>query len=259
MRVIQGSGVRRAMAALVVFGLLFLSASAALADLCPRVKFVQLGNQSLEIGWTMGIDERDIPDVYGVQFGGYRVWVKEVWNDEEFFLAREYVWGEEDTSAAGYWDLEPFYEDSIRVYTDTDAQNAFPYMLSVTAFEAGVSSVNEDCLDQNSSVIVYPRAGQQDVLKKIQAIPNPYRSSADWEHGGERRIAFVKLPGMATIRIYTASAKLVRTLHHDDPHSDQESWDLRNSDGEDVAPGVYIWSVEAPELGSIAGKIMVIK
>jgi len=132
MRLIQGSGMRRAMAGLVVFGLVFLSASAALADLCPRVKFVQLGDKSLAIGWTMGIDERDIDDVYGVEFGGYRVWVKEVWNSEEFYLEREYVWGEEDTEAAGYWDLEPFYEDSIRVYTDRHAQNAFPYMLSVT-------------------------------------------------------------------------------------------------------------------------------
>ncbi len=259
MRVIQGSGVRRGVAGLVVFGVLFLSASAALADLCPRVKFVSPGDQSLQIGWTMGIDERDIVDVYGVEFGGYRVWVKELWNDEEFFLAREYVWGEEDTSAAGYWDLVPFYEDSIRVYTDTRAQNAFPYMLSVTAFEEGVSSVNEDCLDLNSSVTVYPRDGKQGILSRIQAIPNPYRSGADWEHGGERRIAFVRLPGTATIRIYTTSAKLVRTLDHDDPESDQESWDLKNSSGEDVAPGVYIWSVEAPEVGSVTGKIMVIK
>ncbi len=259
MRVIQGSGVRRALAGLVVFGVLFLSASAALADLCPRVKFVSPGDQRLQIGWTMGIDERDIIDVYGIEFGGYRVWVKELWNDDEFFLAREYVWGEEDTSAAGYWDLDPFYEDSIRVYTDRHAQNAFPYMLSVTAFEEGVSSVNDDCLELNSSVTVYPRDGKQDILSKIQAIPNPYRSSADWEHGGERRIAFVRLPGTATIRIYTASAKLVRKLDHDDPESDQESWDLKNSSGEEVAPGVYIWSVEAPGVGSITGKIMVIK
>lgn len=259
MRVIQGSGVRRAVAGLVVFGLLFLSVSAALADLCPRVKFVSPGDQSLQIGWTMGIDERDIGDVYGVEFGGYRVWVKELWNSEDFLLAKEYVWGEADTSAAGYWDLDPFYEDSIRVYTDARAQNAFPYALSVTAFEAGVGSVNEDCLDLNSSAIVYPHEGKQDVLAKIQAIPNPYRSSADWEHGGDRRIAFVRLPGTATIRIYTASAKLVRTLDHEDTGSDQESWDLKNSSGEDVAPGVYIWSVEAPGLGSITGKIMVIK
>jgi hypothetical protein len=261
MRVIQGSGVRRVVAGLVVFGVLFLSASAALAYLCPRVKFVSPGDQCLQIGWTMGIDERDIIDVYGVEFGGYRVWVKRLWNDDEFFLAREYVWGEEDPSAAGYWDLDPFYEDSIRVYTDSLAQNAFPYMLSVTAFEAGVNSVNDSCLVDNSEFagIVYPRDGKQDILSRIQAIPNPYRSSADWEHGGERRIAFVRLPGTATIRIYTASAKLVETLNHEDPESDQESWDLKNSDGEDVAPGVYIWSVEAPGLGSITGKIMVIK
>ncbi len=263
MRVIRGSGMRRVTAGLVVLGFVLLSASAAFADLCPRMKFVQLGDNSIAIGWTMGIDERDIDDVYGVEFGGYRVWVKELWNSGEFFLEREYVWGEEDTSAAGYWDLEPFYEDSIRVYTSKDAHNAFPYMVSVTAFEVGVSSVNDTCRSDNGlfAGVVHPRAGQQDLLRKIQAIPNPYRSSAAWEYGGERRITFIRLPGTATIRIYTVSAKLVCTLYHDDPYGndDQEDWDLKNSKGEEVAPGVYIWAVEAPGLGSITGKIMVIK
>ncbi len=261
MRVIRGSGMRRVMAGLVVLGFVLLSASAAFADLCPRMKFVQLGDNSIAIGWTMGIDERDIDDVYGVEFGGYRVWVKELWNSGEFSLEREYVWGEEDTSAAGYWDLEPFYEDSIRVYTSEDAHNAFPYEVSVTAFEEGVSSVNDTCRSNNSlfAGVVHPQAGQQDILRKIQAIPNPYRSSADWEYGGERRITFVRLPETATIRIYTVAAKLVRTLDHKNSDSDQENWDLKNSDGEEVAPGVYIWAVEAPGLGSITGKIMVIK
>ncbi|MCD4690265.1 hypothetical protein K8S17_02275 [bacterium] len=253
MTVRVGIGIRRA-AAVTAVALLFVAASTATADLCPRVKYVALDDKTVEIGWTLGIDERDIDD-----FGGYRVWIREVWNSDDFGLFREYVWGETDTSAAGYWDFEPFYIDSVRVYRNTGLQNAFPYMLSVTAFEEGVSTVNEDCLEENASDVVSPRVGQQTKLSRIQVIPNPYRSSADWESGGDRRVAFVGLPGKATIRIYTIAGKLVRSLRHDHPDSDQESWDLKNSDGEEVAPGVYVWSADADGIGSVAGKMMIIK
>lgn len=253
MTVTAGRGVRQALVAVL---LLCVLVTVAAADLCPRIKFVALEDRTIEIGWTLGIDERDIenPD-----FGGYRVWVREVWNSDDFGLAREYVWGETDTSAAGYWDFEPFYIDSIRVWRNTSLQNGFPYMLSVTAFYEGVSAVNDSCLAANATDVVSPRVGAQSILSKIQPIPNPYRSNADWESGGERRMVFVGLPGKATIRIYTPAGKLVRTLTHDDPQNDQTNWDLKNSDGEEVAPGVYVWSVDADGIGSAAGKMMIIK
>jgi len=251
MKLRVGNGARLALGAVL---LLCVLASTAAADLCPRVKYVALDDQTIEIGWTLGVDERDIDN-----FGGYRVWVREVWNSDEFDLAREYVWGETDTSAAGYWNFEPFYIDSVRVYRSSSYQNAFPYMLSVTAFEEGVSTVNDSCLASNSSAIVSPRVGEQTQLSKIQAIPNPYRSKADWEYGGERRIVFVGLPGKVTIRIYTPAGKLVRTLRHDDPSNDQKSWNLKNEDGDEVAPGVYVWSAEAEGIGTAAGKMMIIK
>ena len=98
-------------------------------------------------------------------------------------------------------------------------------------------------------------------LDRIRVIPNPYRSSADWEYGGQRRVVFVGLPAAATIRIYTVSGTLVRTIVHDDPESDQESWDLRNSnsDGEEVAPGLYLWDVDAGDVGDIEGKMMIMR
>ncbi len=246
--------VRRAYALVIALVLVAPSLSYG-AGLCPRVKFITPGDRQLQIGWTMGVDERDIDD-----FGGYRVWVKEVWGDEGFSLAREYVWGEDDTSASGYWSFQPFYEDSIRVFTLSDAQNAFPYEVSVTTFrESNPDSVNYDCREHNSSGIIHPREGVQTKLARIQVIPNPYRSSADWEYGGQRRVAFIRLPGKATIRIYTTAADLVRTLRHESTDSDQEFWDLKNSDGEEVAPGVYIWAVDADGIGSAQGKMLIIK
>ena len=254
-------GFRRA-CALGAAAALLLVATLPASALCPRVKYVNLGDQTLEIGWTLGVNEASLvhtPPVEG-DFAGYRVWVREDWTGDTYILLREYVWGQDDPEAAGYWDFEPFYLDSVRVYTATDLQNAFPYTVSVTAFEVGEeTAVNDSCRTANAIGPVYARKGVQDDLGRIQAIPNPYRSGADWESGGERRVVFVGLPSDATIRLYTTAGDHVRTIDHEDPSSDQESWDLLNKDGEEVAPGVYLWAVDAGDLGTAAGKIMIIK
>lgn len=252
---VRNPALRRAVAPAVAAVLIAVLASSAGA-LCPRVKFVDMGDKQFSIGWTMGIDERDIPD-----FGGYRVWVRQAWVDT-LSLAKSYEWGETDTAAAGFWSFEPFYVDSVRVFTSLDAQNAFPYQISVTAFNAstpGVTATERACREANVSGLVYPGEAVTTNLKKIQVLPNPYRSQADWEYGGERRVVFVGLPGEATIRIFTGAGTLVRTLSHDNPNSDQESWDLKNTSGEEVAPGLYIWDVDAGEVGSIDGKMMIMK
>jgi len=252
---VRNPALRRVVAPAVAAVLIVVLASSAGA-LCPRVKYVDMGDKQFSIGWTMGVDERDIAG-----FGGYHVWVQQAWVDT-LSLARSYVWGEDDTAAAGYWTFEPFYVDSVRVFTTRDAQNAFPYRVSVTAFVDTATTVNAEeraCRDANASGLVFPGEDVTTNLKKIQVIPNPYRSSADWEYGGQRRVVFVGLPGSATIRIFTAAGTLVRTLDHENPDSDQESWDLKNDVGSEVAPGLYIWDVDAGEVGSIDGKMMIMK
>jgi len=259
---VRNAALRRALAPAVAVVLVAVLATAAGA-LCPRVKFVDMGYKQFSIGWTMGVDERDIPN-----FGGYRVWVREVWM-ERWTLHRSYVWGETNPEATGYWSFQPFYIDSVRVYTSAEVLNAFPYQFSVTAFKRTDPDTAAEyaCRRANTTDIVYPLHGQSEDLARIRVIPNPYRSSADWEHGGERRVVFIGLPPVgpppqlakATIRIYTTAGTLVRTLVHDDPDSAQKSWDLKNSSGEEVAPGLYIWDVDAGELGDVEGKIIVIK
>lgn len=252
---VRNTALRSAVAPAVAAVLVAVLASSAGA-LCPRVHFVDMGDKQFSIGWTMGKDERDIPD-----FGGYRVWVRQVWVDT-LSLAKSYVWGETDTAAAGYWSFEAFYLDSIRVFTSLDAQNAFPYQFSVTAFNGStpqITATERACREANATGILYPGEDVTDNISKIQVIPNPYRSSADWESDGQRRMVFIGLPGEATIRIFTAAGALVRTLDHQNPDSGQESWDLTNASGEEVAPGLYLWDVDAESVGSISGKMMIMK
>lgn len=106
----------------------------------------------------------------------------------------------------------------------------------------------------------------QAALKNIAVVPNPYVGAASWEPlstevgRGERRIYFIHLPSQCTISIYTISGKLVDTIEHSSSISDgQESWNLVSRDGMDIAFGVYVYHVDAPDVGQKIGKFAVIK
>ncbi|MBN1826010.1 MAG: hypothetical protein JW958_07075 [Candidatus Eisenbacteria bacterium] len=97
-------------------------------------------------------------------------------------------------------------------------------------------------------------------------VPNPYVGSASFEAEryatsgrGERRIEFRGLPRGSTIRIYTVTGELVRTLHHDGSDDGAVAWDLRTKDNLDVAPGLYIYHVDAGRVGTHVGKFAIIK
>jgi hypothetical protein len=104
-------------------------------------------------------------------------------------------------------------------------------------------------------------------LSKIGTVPNPYISAASWERRnlnqtgrGERRMDFIHLPAECTIRIYTVTGALVKTLHKNSGPSDGTlSWNLISDDGMEIAYGLYIYHVEAPGIGEQIGKFAVIK
>lgn len=104
-------------------------------------------------------------------------------------------------------------------------------------------------------------------MDRIAVVPDPYIASASWEKPlyfssgrGERRVDFIHLPPRCTIRIFTLDGKLVRTLAHDNPIEDgHHSWDLTSKDGLDVAAGIYIYHIQAPNGGEKIGRFALIK
>ncbi len=104
-------------------------------------------------------------------------------------------------------------------------------------------------------------------LDKIHVVPNPYIGGAKWEPRkvfgagrGQRKIDFIHLPAKCTIRIFTISGKLVKTIYHETSSlNGAESWDLVSDDGMDVSYGVYIYHVEAPGIGEHIGKFAIVK
>jgi hypothetical protein len=104
-------------------------------------------------------------------------------------------------------------------------------------------------------------------LSQITVVPNPYIATAVWEPRtlyttgrGERRIEFKKLPAQCTLRIYNIAGALVKTLHKDSSPTDGSLyWDLISEDGMEIAYGLYIFHVDAPDVGEYIGKFAVVK
>jgi len=110
------------------------------------------------------------------------------------------------------------------------------------------------------------RARDQLREQEPYVVPNPYVAAAAFEPErfavsgrGERRLEFRNIPAGATIRIYTVRGELVQTLHHDGSSTGMVPWNLRTKDNLEIAPGLYLFHVEAPGVGEYIGKFAVIK
>ena len=62
-----------------------------------------------------------------------------------------------------------------------------------------------------------------------------------------------------SISIYTISGEFVASIKHDDPFDGNEFWDLKNGKGSDVAPGLYIYTVETLNSLKKIGKFAIVR
>jgi len=86
------------------------------------------------------------------------------------------------------------------------------------------------------------------------AYPTPFLHSQ-----GHDRITFAQLPAQATIKIFTLSGRLVKTLSKLDS-TDQLVWTpVANEQGSLLASGVYPFIVIQPGVSKKQGKIMIIR
>jgi hypothetical protein len=90
-------------------------------------------------------------------------------------------------------------------------------------------------------------------LGKVYAVPNPYCfvSGSAGETIGSTNIQFYGLTKNSTIRIFSFSGQLIKTLHSDGSYMSL-SWDLRSESLKKIASGVYYFTVEDNNTGSKA-------
>ncbi len=96
-------------------------------------------------------------------------------------------------------------------------------------------------------------------VEDINVFPNPYYSI----HRGERVptekwVTFTHLPPTCTIRIFTISGALVKTIEREGVNSTtMERWDLQNESELPVASGLYIYHIDVPGVGEKIGKVAI--
>lgn len=173
------------------------------------------------------------------------------------------------------------YENTYRyVYVDSGVTILSPVYYSVTCFDFGNPQTGVTPLETSkgsSALRVVPGPAPQPLNEDlpVMVIPNPYRGDIDyssaasghpWEDPSRagwtehsRRISFINLPSVCTIRIYTLSGELVKTLEHEDQFSSVQDWDMISSDVQLIASGIYLFSVEDESGKTQVGKFVVLK
>jgi hypothetical protein len=189
----------------------------------------------------------------------------------------------------------PLADDEMFWY-DCNAFNGYTYYYAVTTFDRGygVKSGRQGLVkkdkwgtcppceqvlpDTSTCVGITPQCiadhdivalsievdAQDDDIKSIYAVPNPYRTGGsrltqeNYHNFPDDKVRFVNVPQKATLRVYTVSGDLVWETTHDGYDGNIE-WDVRNRGGNEVGSGVYIFKVEAENGDVVYGRLVIIR
>ncbi len=145
-------------------------------------------------------------------------------------------------------------EAGVHEYTDNTARNGFPYYYVVTAYDAEtlVESTKSNYKQslEGVPVAVTPNWGTDaNWTENVRVVPNPYKMSAAWETTYFNKIAFVNLPSMCDIHIFTLAGDHVISLEHRDYTGEvgTEYWDLVSRNDQDIVTGLYVYRVETAD------------
>lgn len=167
----------------------------------------------------------------------------------------------------GFW-----YTDRLYAYYPTDytsgnntidvnndgvkdtSPSDYQFWVSTTTFvQAG------DKYEINTSALKTKAITSDEVLAGIGVVPNPYRGASDYEIAAQTdEVRFTNLPKECTIRIFTVSGTLVKTLTKNDT-STYLKYDLSNDSDLRIASGMYIVHVDVPGVGEKVLKLGVVR
>ena len=154
---------------------------------------------------------------------------------------------------------------------------------TVTAYDQGDPDTNLESLESSiyaNRIYVYsgePDAGNDDWQPTVY--PNPYKGQALWDGYGSRNkmIWFRGLPAKAEIRIFSLAGDLVEVIQHNELYMGKDianiderknpimsggehAWDLITIHDQATASGLYLFTVEDKDTGTIKeGKFLIIK
>jgi len=146
------------------------------------------------------------------------------------------------------------------IYEDVTAERGQGYYYYVAAFDDGISNktdyngIKESLQSgQYLNMVTQPAylTRTAGTLSTVRVVPNPFNiGAAELQYVGEPdKIMFMDIPGYCTIKIYSESGDLVKTLIHDDGSGDESWGDLleehsTTEDGQIIVSGIYIALIE---------------
>lgn len=192
-------------------------------------------------------------------FAGYKVYRSEGRDDSTFTLI--FTCGGSSGNAV------------TNEYIDREVRRGFAYYYYVTAYDDGSSntwgiqpgqSFQSSIFGNRTRVAAHPVRAPENTVENVRVVPNPYNINSINLFTGERdKVLFVNLPPKGTIRIFSLSGDLVKTIEHISGTGD-ESWNLVTDSNQIVRSGLYIFHVEGldesgGEMGSVTGKFSIVR
>jgi hypothetical protein len=243
----------------------------------PHVR-VESGNRQVTLKWdalSREVDPETYLDPYrgdksSRPFEGYRVYKSTQSVNGPWVLLAEY-----DTPGDGFASELGLQ----RRFTDAGLLNTCEYYYAVTAFSKEDTVFGFRSRESRiplSAVTAVPGPPPAKRVGEVAVVPNPYRGDVSysgfnppWERPtgnrttwieNDRRMQFINLPERCEIKIFTLAGDLVRTMHHDDPSSSYQDWNLTSYVNQAVASGIYLFTVQDERTGEVqVGKFVIIK
>jgi hypothetical protein len=130
----------------------------------------------------------------------------------------------------------------------------------------------EGDLIENGGISPFPGPGNQTLiqinapisigeegLEEIYVFPNPLRTGAGFPRDEGGSVTFSNMPEGSKLLIFTTAGDRIIDIGPEVIVGGNMHWNTRNSSGEVITSGVYIYKVEIPESEAYWGRLVVIR
>ena len=141
-------------------------------------------------------------------------------------------------------------------FNDASGELTAPVVGTIVRFTSAKVNTTEDVFEFGSELPTVAKT--EDVLDNITVSPNPFYLYGPYDPAvGNYQIMFQNLPTECTITIYNLAGEFVYEIEKNDATTSTASWGANTANGLPAASGIYLWVVDAPDIGQKVGKIAV--
>ena len=218
----------------------------------PEIDIIPIPqDQSITISWDP-IDQTWIDPISGItEISEFKVYRADRSFIGPYTLVRRIRPGRET-------DRTRYFDEEINkwVFEDQSISLGAGYYYTVTSLDA---EGDESWFTNRNEEPVFASSNAASDALNVTVFPNPFREISGFPtSGAENSIVWTKLPANCTIRIYTSSGEIIKTLEHNNPNVGEEVWNQLTDARQQAAPGIYFWTVTS-DVGNAKGSLIIIK